>query len=87
MTPKKTSTPKRITFMCDPVIYDYLQAALGPLCRKQYHQINYLLSIALELREDDMDLLRFRKWLREYKALEVDEREDWLRKQLEAMEF
>ena len=83
---KEISHFKCIAFLCDPIVYKYLQGARKTLCRTPSQQINHLLELALELREEDEERDIFRNWLKKQKEQEIHQKEEWLKKELAQLE-
>jgi hypothetical protein len=83
---KDISNFKCIAFLCDPIVYKYLHETRKMLYRTQSQQINYLLKVALELREGDEEMEVFRNWLSKQKEREIVQKEEWLEKELTQLE-
>jgi hypothetical protein len=83
---KDISNFKCIAFLCDPIVYKYLQGARNMFYRTQSQQINHLLELALELREEDEEVGIFRNWLKKQKEQETQQKEGWLEKELGQLE-
>jgi hypothetical protein len=83
---KEISNFKCIAFLCDPIVYKYLQGARKTLYRTQSQQINHLLELALELRGEDEEVEVFRNWLKKQKEQETQQKEEWLEKELAQLE-
>ena len=80
---KQSPGHKRISFLCPPKLLTYIQASRRACDRDQSRQIAYLLELALDLREHDYDVRRFKEWLAAYQANEPQRAEVWLRKELD----